>query len=66
MILASKKTSRKSSLKFSCAVHGLLNNSAPYLKANYAEPISVWARAKVADGARGLSIDTQSSQVCLT
>ena len=66
MILASKETPRKSSLKILCAVHGLLNNSAPYLKANYAEPISVWARAKVADGARMLSIDNQSFHVCLT
>ena len=37
--------------QISRAVHGLLNNSVPYLKANYADPLSVRARAKVADRA---------------
>ena len=44
---------------FSRAVHGLMNNSAHYLKASYAEPISVPAHAK-------LSVNTQFFHVWLT
>ena len=42
---------RNCNFVLSRAVHGLPNNSAPYLKANDAEPISVRAPANVADRA---------------
>ena len=49
-----------------CTLFNEQNKGPSLLKGNYAEPISVRARAKVADRTSRLSIDTKSFYVRLT